>query len=41
MWRPERVVFVEGCGGMAGSALIRVATAGGLGLFPRLVSLRM
>jgi hypothetical protein len=39
MWRPERVVFVGGCVGVAGSAMAGVAMAGGFGLFPRLVSL--
>jgi hypothetical protein len=41
MWRPERVVFVGGCGGMAGGAMAGDAIAGGFGLFPRFVSLRM
>jgi hypothetical protein len=41
MSQPECVVFVEGYGGVAGSAMARVATAGGLWLFLWLVSLRM
>jgi hypothetical protein len=32
MWRPERVVLVDSCGGMAGGAAAGVVAAGGLKL---------
>jgi hypothetical protein len=42
MWRPESVVRVKGCGGVAGDATAGVASTGGLKLlFPRSVSLTM
>jgi hypothetical protein len=41
MWLPERVVLVEGCGGMAGGAMAGVVAADELKLFPRSVPLRM
>jgi hypothetical protein len=41
MSRPERVVLVEGCGGVADGAAGWVVAAGGLKLFQRSVPLRM
>jgi hypothetical protein len=41
MWRPEHIVFVEGCDGVACGAMAGVAAAGGLELFLWLVPLRM
>jgi hypothetical protein len=40
MWRLERVVLVEGCGGVTGGDMAEFAAAGGLEMFPQLVSLR-
>jgi hypothetical protein len=41
MWRPERVVRVEGCGGLAGGAMAGVTVTGGLKLFLWSVPLKM
>jgi hypothetical protein len=41
MWRPERVVRVEGCGGVAGGATAGVALTGLKVLFPLSVPKRM